>query len=114
MPAQFVPWNSIAESVVEYGEQRLSYPAGLASPCLTCRTAPCCTHVRVQTFRKTRKYAYFVILVIAVFAAPSGDPLTLGVLFLPLIGLYELGIFVSAMVVKQEEEPEEPEQLGGC
>ncbi len=53
MPAQFVPWNSIAESVVDYGEQRLSYPAGLASPCLTCRTAPCCTHLRVQTFRTT-------------------------------------------------------------
>jgi sec-independent protein translocase protein TatC len=65
--------------------------------------------VRVQTFRKTRKYAYFVILILAVFAAPSGDPMTLGVLFLPLIGLYELGIFVSAMVVKREAE--EPEQF---
>jgi hypothetical protein len=50
---QFVPWNSIAESLVAYGEQRLSYPEGLASPCLTCRTAPCCTHLRVQGFGTT-------------------------------------------------------------
>ena len=53
MSEQFVPWNSIAESVVDYGERRLSFPDGLASPCVTCRTAPCCTHLRVQTFRTT-------------------------------------------------------------
>ncbi len=53
MPTDFVPWNSIVESLVDFGERRLSYPEGLASPCLTCRTAPCCTHLRVQTFRAT-------------------------------------------------------------
>lgn len=53
MPNAFVPWNSIVESLVDFGERRLSYPEGLASPCVTCRTAPCCTHLRVQTFRAT-------------------------------------------------------------
>jgi hypothetical protein len=48
---QFVPWNSIVESLVDFGARRLRYLEGLASPCVTCRTAPCCTHLRVQTFR---------------------------------------------------------------
>ena len=54
MSTQFVPWNSIVESLVDYGERRLAYPEGLASPCITCRTAPCCTHLRLQTFRATK------------------------------------------------------------
>jgi len=54
MSTQFVPWNSIGESLVDYGQRRLRYPEGLASPCVTCRTAPCCTHLRVQTFRTTK------------------------------------------------------------
>lgn len=54
MSTQFVPWNSIRESLVDFGERRLRYPQGLASPCLTCRTAPCCTHLRVQTFRASK------------------------------------------------------------
>src|SRR5579859_539392 len=51
---QFVPWNSIRESLVDYGQRRLRYPEGLASPCVTCRSAPCCTHLRVQTFRAAK------------------------------------------------------------
>ena len=54
MSTQFVPWNSISESLVDYGQRRLHYPEGLASPCVTCRSAPCCTHLRVQTFRATK------------------------------------------------------------
>ncbi len=54
MSTQFVPWNSIRESLVDFGERRLRYPEGLASPCVTCRTAPCCTHLRVQTFRASK------------------------------------------------------------
>jgi hypothetical protein len=54
MATQFVPWNSIVESLVDFDQRRLSYPEGLASPCVTCRTAPCCTHLRVQTFHATK------------------------------------------------------------
>jgi hypothetical protein len=39
MSTQFVPWNSIRESLVDYGQRRMRYPEGLASPCVTCRTA---------------------------------------------------------------------------
>jgi hypothetical protein len=54
MSTQFFSWNSIAESIVDFGERRLSYPEGLASPCTTCRTAPCCTHLRVQSFKASK------------------------------------------------------------
>ncbi len=54
MSSQFVPWNSISESLVDYGERRLRYPEGLASPCATCRSAPCCSHLRLRTFHPSK------------------------------------------------------------
>ena len=47
------PWNSIAESVVDYEDRHLPYAASLASPCATCETAPCCTHLPLNTFKIT-------------------------------------------------------------
>jgi sec-independent protein translocase protein TatC len=70
--------------------------------------------VGTQTFRNVRKYAYFGILIAAVAAAPSGDLMTLMFLFLPLIGLYEIGIIIAALVVREprdaSREPQEPEE----
>ena len=51
MAAQFVPWNSIAESVVELEPRRLSFAQALESPCDSCRTAPCCTYLPLAQFR---------------------------------------------------------------
>ncbi len=59
--------------------------------------------VETQTFRNMRKYAYFGILIAAVFAAPSGDFMTLLFLFVPLLFLYELGIVLAAIVVGRQE-----------
>ena len=42
--------------------------------------------------RQYRKHAVVVLLVLAAFITPSGDPFTLMVVFLPLFLLYELGI----------------------
>jgi hypothetical protein len=47
------PWNSIAESVTIYEERRLSYTEALTSPCASCGTAPCCTHLPLHTFKIT-------------------------------------------------------------
>lgn len=47
------PWNSIAEGVVDYQGRQLSYAEGIASPCTTCETTPCCTHLPLQTFKIT-------------------------------------------------------------
>lgn len=51
--AQIIPWNSIAEGVVDYGETKKSFAEGMDSPCATCTTSPCCTHLPLHTFRVT-------------------------------------------------------------
>ena len=60
--------------------------------------------VETKTYRGIRKYAYFVILIAAVIVAPSGDPTTLLFLFVPLLGLYELGILCAAIVTRGSGE----------
>lgn len=44
--------------------------------------------------KKYRRHAFVVMLVIAAFITPSGDPFTLMAVGLPLYGLYELSILV--------------------
>jgi sec-independent protein translocase protein TatC len=44
--------------------------------------------------RKQRKYALFVAIIAAAILTPTGDPLTLSLLFVPLYLLYELGVFL--------------------
>jgi hypothetical protein len=47
------PWNSIAEGIVDTQESRLDHTQALESPCATCATSPCCTHLPLQTFKVT-------------------------------------------------------------
>jgi hypothetical protein len=47
------PWNSIAEGMVNFEERRLTYSEALVSPCKSCRTAPCCSHLPLKTFKIT-------------------------------------------------------------
>jgi len=52
--------------------------------------------VQVQTFRKIRKYAYFTIVVISVIASP-GDFMSIALLTIPLLFLYEFGILAATL-----------------
>ena len=45
-----------------------------------------------ETYRSKRRFAILIIVVIAAVITPTGDPFTLGLLAIPMIGLYELGI----------------------
>ena len=45
-------------------------------------------------FRTYRRHAVVILLVLSAVITPSGDPLTLMVVFLPLYQLYELGILI--------------------
>ena len=65
--------------------------------------------VQVKTFRSIRKYAYFVIAIISCIAAPSTDVLTMMCLMVPLILLYEAGVFAASIAVGKEAEVEEEE-----
>lgn len=58
-------------------------------------------------FRRYRRHAIIILLVLAAFITPSGDPFTLGVVFIPLYILYELSYF---LVKEEDEEFEEDEE----
>jgi len=47
-----------------------------------------------EVYRSKRKFAVLVIIIIAAVITPTGDPITLGLLAVPMIGLYELGILL--------------------
>lgn len=44
------PWNSIAEGMVDNDRGPLRYEQALESPCLSCKTAPCCSYLPLHTF----------------------------------------------------------------
>ncbi|MCC8144603.1 MAG: twin-arginine translocase subunit TatC [Tannerellaceae bacterium] len=56
-------------------------------------------------FYKYRRHAIVGLLVAAAFITPSGDPFTLGIVFFPLYGLFEL----SALFVKKAPKEEDDE-----
>lgn len=45
--------------------------------------------------KSVRRYAVVILLILAALITPSGDPFTLGLVFLPLYLLYELAILVT-------------------
>lgn len=49
------PWRSIAESILPTpgAAEPLPMAAAMESPCLSCSTSPCCTHLPLHTFRVT-------------------------------------------------------------
>jgi sec-independent protein translocase protein TatC len=49
-----------------------------------------------------RKHAILGIFILAAFVAPSADPLTQTIVAVPLIALYELGIWLSYLVVRRK------------
>jgi len=60
-------------------------------------------------FKRFRRHAVVVLLVLAAFITPSGDPFTLSVVFIPLYCLYELSAFFVKPAPKEEEDEEEEE-----
>ena len=59
--------------------------------------------VETKSFRSARKYAYFIIVIVAAIAAPSGDLMNLTCLSVPLLALYELGILAADIMVRPSE-----------
>lgn len=50
--------------------------------------------------RSWRKYSYLVIIIVAAIITPTSDPVNLSLVAIPLIILYELGIIMSRVLVK--------------
>jgi sec-independent protein translocase protein TatC len=66
--------------------------------------------MRVATFRSARRMAWFLMAVFAAVCSPSTDALSMLFLWLPMILLYELGIWLCLWTPKRPElEIEVPE-----
>lgn len=50
-PVEFTPWRSIRAGAVGVRDGVRTLADATTSPCLTCRTAPCCSHLPVHSFR---------------------------------------------------------------
>lgn len=61
-------------------------------------------HVKM---RKVRKYAILVEAVVAMVFTPSQDPLSMALMLIPLILLYEFGIWLSRLAAKRRAKRDE-------
>lgn len=59
--------------------------------------------------RRSRRYAIVILLTIAAFITPSPDWMSMMIVFVPLMSLYELSILVAAKVYKDEQKKEKEE-----
>ena len=57
--------------------------------------------------RRTRRYAILIILIIAAIITPTPDMMTMSIVAVPLLFLYEIGIWVAAGVGKRREKKSE-------
>lgn len=56
--------------------------------------------------KKHRKFAIVIILVVAAVITPSPDWISQLIVFIPIYGLYELSIFISARLHKEQQQKE--------
>ncbi len=54
--------------------------------------------------RRSRKYAIVIILIVAAFITPSPDWISQTIVFIPLFTLYEISIWVSRKVYKEQQK----------
>jgi sec-independent protein translocase protein TatC len=69
--------------------------------------------VTAQDFRDYRRYAAFALAFVSAVLTPTPDVVTMLWLFVPMYGLYELGILVCAWAARNDSNidapnPEEP------
>jgi sec-independent protein translocase protein TatC len=68
----------------------------------------------VETYRSKRRIAWFLIVVIAAIIAPSPDIISYFGLWVPMLGLYELGILLAYFGTKEQDtgiDVTEPEEM---
>jgi sec-independent protein translocase protein TatC len=57
------------------------------------------------TLRTSRPYAVILIVIFAAVITPTSDMLTLGLLAVPMLALYEICIWIARFVERKQEEP---------
>ena len=66
--------------------------------------------VTPEYLRKYRKHSIVIILIVGAIVTPTADPLSQGLISVPLYLLYEISIVISAAVTRKKEK-EEAEEL---
>jgi sec-independent protein translocase protein TatC len=61
--------------------------------------------------RRYRKHAIVIILIVGAIVTPTADPLSQGLISIPLYLLYEISILISASVLRGKEREEAEERL---
>jgi sec-independent protein translocase protein TatC len=61
-----------------------------------------------QKMRSFRKYAVLILLILSAVITPSTDPFNMAVVAVPLLLLYEAGIFVAGIFARKPLEPATP------
>ena len=56
--------------------------------------------VQPEMYRENRRYAYFALICLGMFVSPSGDPVNQSLIALPMVGLYEVGMFLCRPTLK--------------
>jgi sec-independent protein translocase protein TatC len=65
--------------------------------------------VTPEFLKRTRKYAIVILLVLAAVITPSPDWYSQTIVFLPLFALYELSVYISRRVYKNQQEKDAEE-----
>lgn len=65
-----------------------------------------------QTLVKYRKYAFFIIIVLAVIISPTPDPTTQLLMVGPMYMLYELSIWLGFLIVRKKKTKDEVKEEG--
>jgi sec-independent protein translocase protein TatC len=68
--------------------------------------------VTPQFLWRNSRYAILIIAVVAAIVTPTPDATTMLVFMMPMIGLYFIGIAVSAVAVRKRRKREEAENTG--
>jgi sec-independent protein translocase protein TatC len=66
------------------------------------------SHTLSKKMKTYRKYALLVILVVSAVITPTTDPISLGLVAVPLYALYEVGILTSYLFARASPTPPAP------
>ena len=68
--------------------------------------------IRTALLRRIRRHMILAVLIASALITPSGDPVSLAILAVPLYTLYELAIIVGRFIEKKSEEAEKASEDG--
>ena len=66
--------------------------------------------VTPETLGRYRRHAFVAIIVIAAMITPTGDPINLMIMAVPMYILFEIGLWVSRIFLRKRTVPEQEQE----